>query len=112
LGFRPVSLLFTAMAACLGAFALKTARAQPRITGERWFPIVAGAAFIAFAFSFILVGFLGVIRLEPQIFWSWMSSYFVLCTMFMLWLAFRARSRSVKQSSQPFSPAPIQTHAH
>ena len=113
LSFKPVSLLLTAMAASLGAFAVETARAHWRITRERWFPVAAGAASIAFAFSFIVVGFLRMIRLEPPIFWGWMSSYFVLCAMFMLWLAFRAHSRAVRQSGQagPFSPsAPIPTH--
>src|SRR5580704_9027223 len=47
---------------------------------------------IAFACSFIMVGFLEIIRLEPPIFWSWISSYFVLCTIVLLWLAFRAHS--------------------
>jgi uncharacterized membrane protein HdeD (DUF308 family) len=112
LSFRPLSLLLTAMAASLGAFALKTARAQRRITRERWFPVAAGAASIAFAFSFTVVGFLRMIRLENTLLWSWMSSYFVLCAMFMLWLAFRVHSRGVRQSGQtgPLSPAPIPTH--
>src|SRR5262249_41350758 len=89
LSFGPVSLLFTGMAASLGAFALDTARAQGRSIRERWFPIAVGAASIAFALSFVVVGFLRNARLEPPIFFSWMSSYFVLCAMFMVWLAFR-----------------------
>jgi len=112
LSFRPLSLLLTVMAASLGAFALKTARAQRRITRERWFPVAAGAASIAFAFSFTVVGFLRMIRLENTLLWSWMSSYFVLCAMFMLWLSFCVYSRGVRRSGQsgPFSPAPITTH--
>ena len=115
LGFRSVSLLFTVMAASIAAFALKTARAQQRSSREGWFLIAAGTASIAFAFSFIVVGFVRIIlRLEPPIFFSWMSSYFALCALFMLWLAFRAHSRGVRQSSQtgPFSAAPIPTHTH
>jgi uncharacterized membrane protein HdeD (DUF308 family) len=112
LGFRSVSLLFAVMAATIGAFALQTARAQRRNTRSRWFPIAAGTVLIAFAFSFIIVGFL--IRLEPSIFFIWMSSYFVLCAIFMLWLAFRAHSRGAGQSGQadPFLPAPSPIHTH
>lgn len=113
LSFRPVSLLFTVMAASLGALGLVSAGEQRRNTRGRWFPIAAGAASIAFAFSFIVVGFLGIIRrLEPPIFFSWLSSYFILCAMFMLWLAFRGHSQNVRQSGQtgPLSPAPIPTH--
>ena len=114
LGFRPVSLLFTAMAACLGAFALEIARAHRHLNGERWFPIATGVASIAYACSFIMVGFLGIIRLEPPIFWSWISSYFVLCTIVLLWLAFRAHRLDVRYSGPtgPLSPAPIPTHTH
>ena len=114
LGFRPVSLLFTVMAASIAAFALKTAGAQ-RSSRDGWFLIATGTASIAFAFSFIVVGFVKIIpRLEPPIFFSWMSSYFALCALFMLWLAFRAHSRGVRQSGQtgPFSPAPISTQTH
>jgi uncharacterized membrane protein HdeD (DUF308 family) len=108
LSFRPVSLLFAAMAASFGAFALDTARAQWRSTGERWFPTAVGAASMAFALSFVVVGFLRIARLEPPIFFCWMSSYFVLCAMFLVWLAFRAHSRTVRQGhTGPFSPAPI-----
>lgn len=112
LGFHSVSLLFAVMAATIGAFALQTARAERRSTRGRWFPIAAGTVLIAFAFSFIVVGFL--IRLEPSIFFSWMSSYFVLCAVFMLWLAFRAYSRGAGQSGQvdPFLPAPSPIHTH
>src|SRR5215471_17515338 len=53
LGFRPVSLLFTVMAASIGAFALATAQTQRRGGRRRWFLIGAGAASISFAFSFI-----------------------------------------------------------
>ena len=116
LSFRPVSLLFTVMAASVGAFALHTARAQRRNTrGGRWFPIAVGAASIAFAFSFVAVGFLKIIK---PMFFSWMSSYFVLCAVFMLWLAFRAHGQGERQSGQtgPLSPAPIPapipTHTH
>jgi hypothetical protein len=115
LGFRPVSPLFVAMAASLAAFALKTARAQQCSSREWRFLIAAGTASIAFAFSFIVVGFVRIIpRLEPPIFFSWMSSYFAFCALFLLWLAIRVHRRGVRQSGQtgPFSPAPIPTHTH
>jgi hypothetical protein len=51
-----------------------------------------------------LVGLLGIIRLEPPIFWTWMSSYFVLCTIVLLWLAFRAHSLGVRHSGQTGRP--------
>ena len=86
LSFRPVSLLFTVMAASIGVFALETARTQPRGSKGRYFLIAAGATSIGFAFSFIAVGF--YFHLEPQTFFVWMSSYFVLCAVVMLWLAF------------------------
>jgi hypothetical protein len=88
LSFRPVSLLFLAMAASLAAFALVTARTETRGTAERRFLKAAGAALIGFAFSFIGVGF-RFVRLEPQAFFVWMSSYFALCALFFLWLALR-----------------------
>ena len=113
LSFRPVSLLFTVMAGSMGAFALETARTQRRGSRGRWFLIAAGAASISFAFSFIGVGFF--FRLEPpQIFFIWMSSYFVFCAVFMLWLAFRLRSWAIGQPDQmePLSPLPSPRHAH
>jgi hypothetical protein len=89
LSFRPVSLLFLAMAASLAAFALGTARSEARGTAERRFLKAAGATLIGFAFSFIAVGF-RLVRLEPpQAFFVWMSSYFALCALFFLWLAVR-----------------------
>lgn len=91
LSFRPMSLLFTVMAASIGAFALETAQAQRRGSGGRGFLISAGAVSIGFALSFVAVGFL--VRLEPpQIFFIWMSSYFAFCAIFMLWLAFRVHN--------------------
>jgi hypothetical protein len=105
LSFRPVSLLFTVMAASIGAFALKTVKTQPRGARERWFLITAGAASISFALSFIAGGFL--VRLEPQAFFIWMSSYFAFCAIFMLWLGFRAHSRGPSQSGQAQSLSPV-----
>jgi uncharacterized membrane protein HdeD (DUF308 family) len=113
LSFRPVSLLFTVMSASIGAFALATAQAQRRGSRGRWFLIGAGAASISFTFSFIAVGFF--FRLEPpQMFFIWMSSYFVFCAVFMLWLAFRVFSRATGQSDQmePLSRVPSPRHAH
>lgn len=109
LSFRPVSLLFTVMAASIGAFALEAARRGRR---ERWLLIAAGAASISFAFSFIAVGFF--FRLGPPQFFIWMSCYFVFCAVFMLWLAFRLHSQASRQSDQmePLSPLPSPRHAH
>jgi hypothetical protein len=80
---------------------------------ERWFLIAAGVASISFAFSFIAVGFF--FRLEPpQLFFVWMSSYFVFCAAFMLCLAFRLYGRAVGQTGQmePLSPLSSPRHAH
>lgn len=113
LGFRRVSLLLTVMAASIGAFALATAQTERRGSKGRLFLIAAGAASISFAFSFIAVGFF--FRLEPpQLFFIWMSSYFVFCAAFMLWLAFRLHSRAIGQAGQmePLSPLSSPRHAH
>jgi hypothetical protein len=95
LSFRPISLLFVLMAVSAGAFALRSARAQR----NRSLPVAAlnvfGAASLGFAVSFIAVGF-GWIRprqLGPYFYWIWMSSYFALCSAFMLYLALRVRNR-------------------
>jgi uncharacterized membrane protein HdeD (DUF308 family) len=114
LSFRPISVLFTLMAASLGAFALGTAKTQRRSSKGRWLLFAAGAAFIGFAVSFIVIGGFRI-RLEPpQTFFIWMSSFLSLCTMFMVWLAFRVHSGGVRQSVQaePFSPAPSPIHTH
>jgi uncharacterized membrane protein HdeD (DUF308 family) len=113
LSFRPVSLLFTVMAASIGAFAWETVQTQRWGSRGRWFLIVAGAASISFAVSFIAVGFF--FRLEPpQMFFIWMSSYFVFCAVFMLWLAFRVHGLSNGRSGQmeSLSPLPTPRHAH
>jgi hypothetical protein len=96
LSFRPVSLLFVVMAVSAGAFALRSARAPRAGAADRWFLNLSGAASFAFAFSFVAVGF-GWIRLRQltpwYFYWIWMSSYFALCSVFMLYLALRMRSR-------------------
>jgi hypothetical protein len=98
LSFRPISLLFALMAVSVGAFALGTARTLWTGGPDRWFLSVTGMASIGFAFSFITVG-LGWVRLgPPHSFWIWMSSYFGLCAIFMLYLAWRARSHGVSRS--------------
>jgi len=116
LSFRPISLLYTVMAASIGAFALETLKAQRRGTRGRWFLIAAGVASVVFAFSFVAEGLLRlpVRRLEPPIFFSWMSSHFVLCAVFMLWLALRLHSQASRQSDhmEPLSPLPSPRHAH
>jgi hypothetical protein len=112
LSFRPISLLFVLMAVSVGAFALGSAQAL-RGGADRWFLNVSGAVSIGFAFSFVAVGFRWV-RLGPQSFWIWMSSYFGLCAVFMLWLALRVRSQSVSHSDPMEILPPIRgpRHAH
>ena len=117
LSFRPVSLLFTVMAASIGAFALETLKAQRRDTRGRWFLIAAGVASVVLACSFVAEGLLRLLpvrRLEPTIFFSWMSSHFALCAVFMLWLALRLHSQASRQSdhTEPLSPLPSPRHAH
>lgn len=114
ISFRPVSLLFVVMAASIGAFALKTAQKQRPGAQDRWFLIASGATSIGFALSFVAVGF-RLIRLEPpQAFFLWMSSYFVFCAVFMLWLGFRVRRRGLSPSDQmgSLSPLPNPRTAH
>ena len=114
LSFRPISLLFVLMAVSVGAFAFGTAQ-TPRSGGlDRWFLSVSGAASIGFAFSFIAVGF-GWVRLRPpHSYWIWMSSYFGLCAIFMLYLALRVRSHGVSQlgPGKVLPPIPSPRHAH
>jgi hypothetical protein len=100
LSFRPVSLLFVLMAVSLGAFVLATAKA--------WLPGSLGVASIAFALSFFAVGF-RFIRMGPQAFFFWMASYFALCAVLMLWLAFLAHSESGEAA--PVSPVVLPRHA-
>ena len=114
LSFRPISVLFTVMAASLGAFALETAKTQRHSSKRGRFLLAVGAASIGFAVSFIVVGGFRI-RLEPpQTFFIWMSSYLALCAMFMMWFAFRVHSRGIGQSGQadPFLPAPSPIHMH
>jgi uncharacterized membrane protein HdeD (DUF308 family) len=108
LSFRPVSLLFVAMAVSIGAFALRTAQQIESGAPKRWFPSVAGAASIAFAFSFFAVGF-HLVRLGPQSFFVWMSCYFAFCAIFMLWLAFRLHRQGYTESLSPL-PSPRLAH--
>src|SRR5205823_6073493 len=68
LSFRPVSLLFVAMASTMAAFAFLAARTI-------WARL-AGAVSVAFAVSFIAVGFNWIRLGSPESFWIWMSSYF------------------------------------
>jgi uncharacterized membrane protein HdeD (DUF308 family) len=113
LSFRPVSLLFTVMATSIGAFALATAQTQRRGGRGRTFLTAAGATSMSFAISFIAVGFF--FRLEPpQLFFMWISSCFVFCAVFMLWLTFRMHSRAIGQTGQmePLSPLSNPRHAH
>jgi len=114
LSFRPISLLFVLMAVCVGAFALGTAQTLRRGASDRWFLRVSGAASLGFALSFIAVGF-GWVRLgSPHSFWIWMSSYFGLCAIFMLYLALRVHSRGLSQSDRREALPPLGSprHAH
>jgi uncharacterized membrane protein HdeD (DUF308 family) len=114
LSFRPVSLLFVVMAVSIAAFALVTAQTLRSGAPERWFLRVAGAVSIGFAFFFFAVGF-GWVRLgPPHSFWTWMSSYFGFCAIFMLWLALRVHSQGLSQSGQRDALPPLRSpkHAH
>ena len=114
LSFRPISLLFVLMAASLGAFALGTAQALRSGGLDRWFLSISGTASSGFAVSFIAVGF-GWVRLRPpQSYWIWMSSYFGLCAIFMLYLALRVRSHGVSKLGprEVLPPIPSRRHAH
>jgi hypothetical protein len=113
LSFRPISLLFVLMAVSVGAFSLGTAQTPRSGTPDRWFLSLCGVASICFAFSFIAVGF-GWVRLGPHSFWIWMSSYFGLCAISMLYLALRVRSQGVSQSGprEVFPPIHNPRHAH
>jgi hypothetical protein len=98
LGFRAVSLLFVAMAVSAGAFALRSARAPHPGAADRWFLNLSGAASFAFAVSFAVwpwrrVGVVGFRWVSPSAYWVWMASYFALCSVFMVYLALRVRSR-------------------
>lgn len=95
LSFRPVSMLFVLMAVSAAAFALRSAQ-TPRIgASNKWFLNLFAAASLSFAVSFIVVGVVGMRRLRfgPWDYWIWMSSYFALCSIFMLYLALRVHSR-------------------
>jgi hypothetical protein len=93
LGFRPISFLFLLMATSASAFAWGSARAPQSRVSDRWFLGLFGALSLGFALSFIAVGF-GWVRLRPLYsYWIWMSSYFALCSVFMLYLALRVRNR-------------------
>jgi hypothetical protein len=104
------------MAASMGAFALTTARNRRSGASKQRFLIMAGAASIGFAFSFLAVGF-KLVRLgppsPPSSFFVWMSSYFGFCAIFMLWLAFRVRRHGFSQFGQTegLSPLPRPRHA-
>jgi hypothetical protein len=114
LSFRPVSLLFVVMAVAIGAFALGTARTLLSGAPERWFLSLAGAASIGFAFSFVAVGFAWVRLGTPYFYWIWMSSYFGLSAIFMLWLAWRVHSPDLSQSGRRETLPPLRRprHAH
>ena len=113
LSFRPISLLFVLMAVSVSAFAWRSARTPPSGVPDRWFLTVSGAVSFGFALSFIAVGF-GWARLgPPHSFWIWMSSYFGLCAIFMLYVALRAHSQGVSQSnSRELLPLQSPRHAH
>ena len=86
LGFDVVAPLFALMGISVGAFALGMAQGASRANIRRLLT-VSGAASLAYACSFIVVG-LGWIRLgAPPAYWIWMSSYFVFTALCMLSIA-------------------------
>ena len=97
MSFRPISLLFVVMAVSLGAFVVRSTLTHRG--AERGLPIMAGAASVGFAFSFVVVGF-NWVKLEPHWFWVWMSSYFGYCAILMLWLALQLRTQGLSQFGQ------------
>jgi hypothetical protein len=114
LSFRPVSLIFVAMALSIGAFAWRTARTLGSGAPERWRLGVAGAASIGFAMSFLAVGFKWVRLGSPYSYWVWMSSYFAFCAVFMLWLGLKVYGQYHSESAQgdALRPLPSPGHAH
>jgi hypothetical protein len=112
LSFRPISLLFVLMSVSVAAFALGASQTLRRGAPDRWFLSLSGVASIGFAFSFIAVGF-GWLRLgPPHSFWIWMSSYFGLCAVFMVYLALRARNQSVSHSGPKEVLPPLRSPRH
>jgi hypothetical protein len=112
LSFRPVSLLFLIMASSIGTFALGTGQSLWMGTAERRLLSLAGALSIGFAFSFVAVGF-GAVRLRaPHSYWIWMTSYFALCAILLLWLSVRQRGRSLLQSDPPGGLTPLRSPIH
>jgi hypothetical protein len=104
--FRPISLLFVLMAVSVGAFAWRTARTLSTAGTDRWFLIVSAMASICFAFSFIAVGF-GWVRLTPpHSYWIWMSSYFGLCAIFLLYVGLQA-SGALSIRFRRSAPSPV-----
>ncbi len=114
LSFRPISLLFVLTAASAGSLALGIAQRLRSGAADRWFLRVSGAVYMGFACSFVAVGFGWDTLRAPHSFWIWMSSYFALCAVFMLYLALRARRQGVSQSgpSELLPPIPSPRHAH
>ena len=86
LSFRPVSLLFVVMAASVAVFSWFSARS------DGWFFRIAGTLSIAFAVSFVAIGFRWIRIESPNFYWVWMSSYHALCAVFLLYLALRVRN--------------------
>jgi hypothetical protein len=113
LSFRPISLLFVLMSVSMGVFALRTAQSRRTGVADKRFFYLSGAASFGFAVSFMVFGF-GGIRLEPHAFWVWMSLYFGLCALFLLYLALRAHGWSVFRSGpgEIFPPIQSPRHAH
>ncbi len=87
--FLPFALLLALMAASFGILALALARSlRLRLAGE-WFLALAGAASLAFAATFLVLGFRWIRLENPETYFIFMGSYFAFCALSMLALALR-----------------------
>jgi len=89
--FLPFALLLAVAAIGIVVFAWRAAFTLRRHFADRWFLRLTAAAGAGFAVGFLVLGF-GGIRLEPQSYLLWMSSWFGFCALCMLALSLRLNS--------------------